>query len=352
MLNTEWIQKIYNHIPEKESKLIYIDRLNYSLTKDITILQKMVDRTVRSRAVWQELCHQLHELSENQELVIFGAGIWGKILYEETKSQVRWKNMIDSNPKGNRLGNLSVIAFDEFVRGYNGEMVVISSFKVGKEMIEQLRGYGIPDEKIVDAGKVIYELTEKGIYFDLQELLPLREWEVFVDAGCYDGLNTKNFYEWCKGKGFSYCMEPDEQNIERICRNLGNNCNYEVISKALWSKTTTLSICAKGNFSSSVVSDNTADTNARVQALALDDFLYDKDISYIKMDIEGAELEALRGARRIIQEKKPRLAISIYHKLEDIWTIPCEILDYCSDYRFYLRHYSFSDYDTVLYAIP
>lgn len=62
--------------------------------------------------------------------------------------------------------------------------------------------------------------------------------------------------------------------------------------------------------------------------------------------------QSLRGAEGIIRKQKPRLAVSIYHKLEDIWEIPGLILGIYPGYDFYLRHYSFQGYDTVLYAIP
>ena len=71
----------------------------------------------------------------------------------------------------------------------------------------------------------------------------------------------------------------------------------------------------------------------------------------IKMDIEGAETEALKGAKMIIKRDKPVLAISIYHKPEDIIELPELISDIHEGYKFYLRHYSLSWYDTVLYAI-
>lgn len=70
------------------------------------------------------------------------------------------------------------------------------------------------------------------------------------------------------------------------------------------------------------------------------------------MDIEGAELAALQGAKHIITEQHPKLAISIYHKMEDIWTIPRLLMEYYAGYKFYMRHYSFDGYDTVLYAVP
>lgn len=349
----ECIHEIYDRIQDKESKFIFANRLDYSLTHDPDFLWRMVDRTVRNRKEWVDLCNHLVQLSSDAELVIFGSGIWGDILCRETEiSGVRWKAVIDSIPKRTMLHDIPVIAFDDFFKDYKGEYIVISSYKSGHSMKEQLQKQGICKEKIVDAGSVIYALTEKAIYFNLHELMPLREREVFVDAGCFDGQSTRAFFEWCGQEGYSYCFEPDRQNWKKIEETLKGQEGYEVIPKALWSKETTLAINAKGNFASAVT-EISGDLNVqRIGAIALDDCLYNKSVTYIKMDIEGAEIEALRGARRIIEEQKPRLAVSIYHKLEDIWTLPREILSYCPKYRFYLRHYSFSDYDTILYAIP
>lgn len=69
------------------------------------------------------------------------------------------------------------------------------------------------------------------------------------------------------------------------------------------------------------------------------------------MDIEGAELKALEGAENLIRNAHPKLAICVYHKNEDIDQIPRLLLEYYPEYRFYLRHYSVTKAETVLYAI-
>ena len=74
-------------------------------------------------------------------------------------------------------------------------------------------------------------------------------------------------------------------------------------------------------------------------------------ITFLKMDIEGSELAALRGAERIIREQRPKLAICVYHKPEDLREIPSLLLSYHPDYKLYLRHYSINETETVLYAI-
>ncbi|HEY8097641.1 MAG TPA: FkbM family methyltransferase, partial [Methylobacter sp.] len=73
-------------------------------------------------------------------------------------------------------------------------------------------------------------------------------------------------------------------------------------------------------------------------------------VDFIKMDIEGAELAALKGASESIQKFKPRLAISLYHRLSDFIDIPSEIRRLHPEYRFYLGHHSVHQEETILYA--
>lgn len=352
VVNGDIIKDIYNNMQDEESKMIYMSRLNYSLTRDCGFLESMVDNTVRNRAEWKRFCEELMKRNQSETMVIFGAGIWGTILYSETKHLIDWKYVIDSHPDGKAVGELTVKDFRKFVREYEGETVVISSYKNYLSMAGQLHGCGIAEERVVDAGRVIYQLTEEAIYFDLDKLMPQKSREVFIDAGCFDGLTTKQFFAWCKGNGYSYCFEPDSKNIESIKRNLQNQHDYEIVPSALWSGKQTLAMEEKGNFATSVREIVNANNSHTIEAISLDDFLGGREVTFIKMDIEGAEVEALLGAVKTIAEQKPRLAISIYHKMDDIWKIPDTILRCCPDYRFYLRHYSFSHYDTVLYAIP
>lgn len=352
VVNGDVIKDIYNNIQDEESKMIYMGRLNYSLTRDYGFLKSIVDNTVRNRTEWKRFCEELIKRNQKETMIIFGAGIWGTILYNETRHFVDWKYVFDSHPDGRAVAELPVRDFEKFVKEYKDETIVISSYKNYSSMVEQLHKYGIADDKIVDAGRVIYQLTEEAIYFDLDMLMPQKTKEVFVDAGCFDGLTTKQFFTWCKGEAYSYCFEPDSKNINLIKKNLHNRNNYEIVPKALWSGNRTLVMEAKGNFATSVGEDTNNINLQMIEAVSLDDFLDGGEATFIKMDIEGAEVEALLGAKKTIAEQKPRLAISIYHKTDDIWRIPDTILRCCPDYRFYLRHYSFSDYDTVLYAIP
>ena len=70
------------------------------------------------------------------------------------------------------------------------------------------------------------------------------------------------------------------------------------------------------------------------------------------MDIEGSEMEALRGAEHIIRTQHPKLAISVYHCRDDVWRVPMLLLEYYPAYRLYYRVYAFPGNDTVLFAVP
>ncbi|MCB1775850.1 MAG: FkbM family methyltransferase [Candidatus Competibacteraceae bacterium] len=89
-----------------------------------------------------------------------------------------------------------------------------------------------------------------------------------------------------------------------------------------------------------------------IQCICLDDALQGFAPTFIKMDIEGAETAALKGARGLIQHYGPALAICVYHGLSDLWEIPCLIDSMRSDYRYYLRNYNYLGLETVLYAFP
>ncbi|MDC0933867.1 FkbM family methyltransferase, partial [Arcobacteraceae bacterium] len=88
-----------------------------------------------------------------------------------------------------------------------------------------------------------------------------------------------------------------------------------------------------------------------LQIDTLDNILSDK-IDFIKMDIEGAEQDAIEGASDIIKKDSPILAICIYHKAEDWYKVPQKVLNINPNYKIYLRHYMEGIFETVMYFIP
>ena len=137
-------------------------------------------------------------------------------------------------------------------------------------------------------------------------------------------------------------------NAKECKENLKNiESEVSVIEKAVYSSNTELYFKESNNGMSSIDSSG----EVCVKTATLDSVIEDRGDLYIKMDIEGAEIEALRGAERLIRNCKPKLAICIYHKGEDVIKIPEMLLKYNEDYKFYIRHYSLTKNETVLYAI-
>ena len=93
------------------------------------------------------------------------------------------------------------------------------------------------------------------------------------------------------------------------------------------------------------------DGSVRIPVDTIDDLCSAEKVTYIKMDIEGSEMQALRGAKNVICRDKPRLAISIYHRPEDYFEIPFYIKKLVPEYKLYIRHHRFTKNDTVCYAI-
>ena len=120
-------------------------------------------------------------------------------------------------------------------------------------------------------------------------------------------------------------------------------------NKGLWDKAETLNFNSFGNGSSTI----SKDAEESIEVVALDDVVDANDkVTFLKMDIESAELNALYGARRVIEKDKPRLAICVYHKPEDIIYIASYILSINPEYKLFLRHHSLiSSFETVLYAV-
>ncbi len=174
---------------------------------------------------------------------------------------------------------------------------------------------------------------------------------LMVDLGACQGENLEYFVR--SGRKFELCfmLEPDVENL-KVLRSQVINLdvrNTIILQLAAWSSTEILKFDSVGSGSSAV----NLQSNEFVFGIALDDLLKGTPINYIKMDIEGAELDALKGGEKIIKRDLPHLAISIYHKPSDLWEIGLYLFSiHGNKYKYYIRNYGHQTFDTVLYAIP
>ena len=251
---------------------------------------------------------------------------------------------------GGGVRGIPVISFEQFKKQYEDAIVVIATRLYYSPIYEQLLENGIPEENIINAGKMIDEMSIRQ-YFDLPELKEDMKpnGEVFVDGGSFDGRTATLFMDWCEGNYRKvWAFEPDEENCRKCTDALKKKLckDFDVEAFGLWDKKTKLHFKAISNGASKISEDG----DVEISTIRMDEVIKEP-VTFIKMDIEGSEYRALLGARKIIESYKPKLAISIYHKSEDIWQLPQLILEMNSDYKLYLRHYSTAAAETVLYAI-
>jgi len=117
--------------------------------------------------------------------------------------------------------------------------------------------------------------------------------------------------------------------------------------------------CAVGLNEGVVHFTNTGDTGSHisaegipVQCYPIDKLFRDTPLTFIEMDIEGAEYDALLGGRKVIERDRPILAICVYHTQNDIWRIPLLVRGMLPEHKFYLRAYEGDGFQTVLFAVP
>lgn len=352
MTESKKIKKIYDAISDETSKAIFCSRLLYSMTGDVSLLDCMIEdfnKSAEMNEKWIALKKLLQNLKERP--YIFGVGEYGKALCAQTGGAATWSGFIDNAPKMDKCMELPVVKAIDFMKNYAGEIIALPSKAFFFEMREQLLDAGVAEENIIDA-TAWYDATEGRQYFDLPYLTYGKD-EVFVDAGCCDGMSSVRFAQECSGSYKKlYCFEPDWKNIGKIQSNfqLRNIENYEIISKGLWNEQQELLFAANGDANSHIT--QTDGNNAvKIEVTTLDEVLCGERASFIKMDIEGTEYKALQGAKGTIAEYKPKLAICVYHKPEDIWELPGLVLDIRPDYKLYFKHYSSGSHETVMYAL-
>jgi len=190
-------------------------------------------------------------------------------------------------------------------------------------------------------------------YFCLEEFQQaLTEEEALIDGGAYIGDTLERFiYYTSNNYSAVYCFEPDLDNFNLLVKNIEDKelKNVNAYPMGLWDKSEKLYF-AQGRAASSTISEFGGIT---IDVTSIDDIIdNEKNITYIKLDVEGAELKALEGAKNTIQRCHPKLAVCIYHRPEDLWKIPFYIHSEYPFYNLYIRHHSDSYIETVLYAIP
>lgn len=279
-----------------------------------------------------------------KEIIIFGCGFGG--LHIKQMLPVwgyRASYFCDNYRAGETVDGLPVLSVDEMIKDHSDFLVIIGSFVYARDMYQQLIDRGIEKKYILSDTILVWSRGNQ--YRDVFE--PQAD-EVYVDAGAFDGSDVLAFSRWTNGNYKRiFAFEPVSSMCDVIRQNVKeeNIPNVEICNYAVWNRKETL------NFSESGAASSVTEVGEyEVSGTDIDSVVKDEKVTFIKMDVEGSELKALEGAKQTILKNRPRLAICIYHKPEDIIEIPFYILSLVPEYKFYIRHYVSNMWETVLYA--
>lgn len=240
-----------------------------------------------------------------------------------------------------------------------------------RELVEQARSCMV-EEKTGDLGflghRDRYDLTPLGypIVADVHVLnvqhcflleqyrhdpVAVRPGDVVVDGGGCWGETALYFAHLAGPGGRVISFEFEPGNLELLERNLERNpelaARIEIERRAIWSASDE-ALSFQSNGPGTRVGAG-AMAGASVLTRAIDDLAVDR-VDFIKLDVEGAETAALRGAEQTIRRCRPRIAAAVYHRPEDWIDLPAFLDGLELGYRFALGHFTMHAEETILYA--
>ncbi|WP_343248569.1 FkbM family methyltransferase [Diplocloster hominis] len=239
----------------------------------------------------------------------------------------------------------SIIDIKENFSKYEWVYNRLDDFKSKEIFLNLLNAKVLMDSELVEKSYM-----DSQIYFS-SDLFGKLFNESYVDCGAYNGDSIIDFILKCPDYKKVYAFEPSAENIKKLKLNLDSLLNDDSIliyNYAVYNRNTELYFDDRQDDGDKIIEVG----DIKVNAIKLDDIIND-EVTFIKMDIEGSEKEAVEGAENIIKKYTPKMAICIYHKPNDFWSIMEKINEFNVNYKYAIRHYSLESYsETVLYCIP
>lgn len=325
-------------------------------------------------------------------MLLFGAGsngIWCLDYLKRNNLQVL--AFIDNNLKiiNKYMEGIPIISYEDYLREYAGKPILITAKHAAKEILQQhmdnqlmipfdtwfidrhRKDYNklyFNDARSYEVLKVIiktmetadetylYGIAEGNQYFALAPFFNVGN-ENYVDLGGYVGDTLERFMFAHNGAyKHIWIFEPGKRQLqalkfrlERIKKEWAlDEASISLINGGVGIKDGFCYVSVPGNLLSMQVASS---GDEQINVYRLDNFFINEEkITFIKADIEGAEYEMLLGAERIIKEQKPKFALSVYHKPDDLIRLYNLLVEWNPQYNFALRHHSTMLMETILYC--
>ena len=168
-----------------------------------------------------------------------------------------------------------------------------------------------------------------------------------MDIGAYNGDTVAEFLEKVGQVNKIIAVEPDFKNFRKLQNNTKDIKNIALINAAVTDKSGKIRFAQKGGRNSVQNANGT-----EINAVSIDDIMCGQAVTFIKMDVEGLEIPAIKGAVSTLKQYKPKLNIAAYHKNADLFEIPLLLNEINRDYKIYLRHHPYIPaWDTNFYVV-
>ena len=195
------------------------------------------------------------------------------------------------------------------------------------------------------SGKIEYLFNCETERQEIFSIIEPKASDIYVDAGAYNGDTVTEMLDIVGGEMAEIiALEPDRRNYKKLCKSTENFAFVKAVNAGAWSENTVLTFSQKSGRNSSVSKEGKPTEMVSIDSLT-------DDATIIKYDVEGAEYEALLGSENNIKNNKPRLCVSLYHRTDDMITLPLMIKKLNPDYELYMRHHPYIPaWETNLYA--
>lgn len=249
---------------------------------------------------------------------------------------------------------------------WNLNVDIIDILKENRHQIDDVYNLLIDDEskkvyrnvllhRVIHNIELIWDIYDEHQYFGNN--IVRKAVGGFIDCGAFRGDTLKIFLNQIGDNEYRYfAFEADCDNYEILKNYCIENSldNVYPINLGVWDKKEQLyfqSNIVTGEVSGKIIRNKESVNVEKILVDTIDSVLPCEDINFIKMDIEGAEIKALHGARNTIARCKPILAISAYHELEHLWEIPLLIKEFNNNYEIHFGHHMWNMADTVCYGL-
>lgn len=348
--------KVYQMLEDEASQDIYLNKLNWLISSDYTYIKEILTEHAAELHDWTEsfeaaMNDMKAALPPNRKIVLYGTGEFAPYVLRFWRNDKRLIGFCSQTKEKQEKGfwGYSVMSPETLLTRKDLSVIIsVSADKPKNEIRQVLREGNYPEGQIYEIPGYQRE-DERGQYFE-PDFLSYGKDEILIDAGCCNLETSLAFKKYCKDIKKIYAFEPD-QACYGACLARKEETSFlevEILPFATWSERTELRFAATNDGASCICEDG----SVRIPAVPIDEVIDPADkITMIKMDVEGAELETLKGARKTIQRDKPKLAVCMYHKPEDMTEIPLYVKELVPEYKLYIRHYSNYQWETVLYAV-